>query len=441
MVIHLLMVKRNNKCFLPLSITVLIFNRCEGTYDCWLSKAGWKSNDLRVSSAYRSVRLRCHAEHEGLESGNGRFSAVQADRCDRKVLYRKHNMAKLGVSVIIPTFNRAHLISRAINSALAALESDDEIIVADDASTDNTETVIARFRAQYGDRIRYLKVPHGGAGSARNHGVRAATKPLIAFLDSDDEWMPDKIHLQRTFMEKRPDVLFCCSSFVSQLESGERTADYLRFWHHDSRSWDEILTPGVPYSKIADLPLDRSDFQVHVGDLYLAEFQSNYVATTTVMVRRVEAGSALLFAEDLRIAEDKECFARLAGAGPAAYFACDLSIQWGHSGPRLTDENAFASYNARLVLLDRIWGKDPNFMARHGNLFQQVKRTTYLDRARWLLVQGRNREARNDLRHAGASPLTFRFLASLPSPVSSTLLKLRRLVLRKTLGAGHAWEN
>jgi len=335
-------------------------------------------------------------------------------------------MGQLGVSVIIPTYNRAHLIVRAVKSALAALESDDEIIIADDASTDNTAEVIAQF----GERVRYYKVPHGGAGSARNHGVRYATKPLVAFLDSDDEWMPDKIKLQRTFMERRPDVLFCCSTFISKLESGEETHDYLRFWHNDPRTWDEILSPGVMYSAIAELPPGRDDFLVHVGDFYMAEFNANYMATTTVMTRRVEAGTALRFAEDLRIAEDKECFARLAGVGLGAYFACEMSIQWGHPGPRLTDENAYASYNAKLVLLDRVWGQDAQFMARYENLLRRAKRDTYIDRARWLLVRGRNREARQDLRAAGTSPLSFRLLASLPSPVSSTLLNLRRLMKR-----------
>lgn len=333
-------------------------------------------------------------------------------------------MTKLGVSVIIPTYNRAHLIGRAIQSALSAIEPDDEIIVVDDASTDNTEATVAQF----GDRVRYFKLPHGGAGPTRNQGVKHATKPLIAFLDSDDEWMPDKILLQRTFMEQRPDVLFCFSTFMSQLDSGEQVSDFLKFWHKDPRSWDEILGAGVMYSSIGELPPGRKDFSVHVGDLYLAEFESNYVATTTLMVRREAAGSALWFAEDLTISEDKECFARLAHAGPAAYFHCDLSIQWGHDGPRLTDGTSCDVTTARLILLDRIWGKDQDFMARYGQRVLRAKRAAHLDRARWYLVRGRNREARTDLRQAGSPPFSYRLLASLPGPISSTLLMLRRLV-------------
>jgi glycosyltransferase involved in cell wall biosynthesis len=334
------------------------------------------------------------------------------------------NMANLGISVIIPTYNRAHLIARAIRSALAAIGPDDEIIVTDDASTDDTETVVSQF----GDRVRYVKLPHGGAGPTRNQGVKLATKPLIAFLDSDDEWMPDKIVLQRAFMENRTDVLFCFSTFMSQLDNGEQCSNFLQFWHKDPRSWDEILGPGVTYSTIGSLPAGRQDFSVYVGDLYLAELESNYVATSTLMVRREAAGSALWFAEDLTISEDKECFARLAQAGPAAYFHCDLSVQWGHDGPRLTDGTTCDVSTARLILLDRIWGRDADFMARHGQRVLRAKRAAHLERARWYLVRGRNREARTDLRQAGKSPLSYRLLAALPGPVASTLLMLRRLV-------------
>lgn len=95
------------------------------------------------------------------------------------------------VSVIIPTYNRAHLVARAIQSVLDQTYQDFEIIVVDDASTDNTEAVIQ----QYDDsRIVYLKheVNSGGA-AARNTGIRHARGQYIAFLDSDDEWLP--IHL------------------------------------------------------------------------------------------------------------------------------------------------------------------------------------------------------------------------------------------------------
>src|SRR5438270_1869450 len=92
------------------------------------------------------------------------------------------------ISVIIPTYNRAHLIKRAIDSALKNLLPGDEIVVVDDGSTDNTVEVLS----SYGTAVRLIVAQHGGAGAARNLGVSSAHNPLIAFLDSDDEWFSDK---------------------------------------------------------------------------------------------------------------------------------------------------------------------------------------------------------------------------------------------------------
>src|SRR5262249_24789612 len=152
---------------------------------------------------------------------------------------------------------------------------------------------------------------------------RQATRPLIAFLDSDDEWMPDKLALQRSLMEKRPDVLFCFSDFAGRSLDGQVEHHYLRRWHQDARSWDTILGAGVPYSLIAPLPPGRADFRVHTGSIYLGELLSDFVCTCTCVVRREPAGAALHFAEDLPVSEDKECFGRLAGAGTAAYLDCE----------------------------------------------------------------------------------------------------------------------
>lgn len=333
-------------------------------------------------------------------------------------------MDQVSVSVVVPTYNRAHLIARALHSAQAAVGPGDEILVIDDASTDNTAQVVATF----GDRVRYVLAPHGGAGAARNLGVRLATRDLVAFLDSDDEWQADKLTLQRTFMERRPEVLFCFSDICSRQESGEVSHNFLKHWHKDPRSWDEILGPGMAYSSLAELPAGRADFSVHAGNLYLAELESNYVATSTLVVRRNQAGSALHFAEDLPISEDKECFARLARAGTAAYFDCETSTQWGHNGPRITDMNACAYYTARLTLLDRIWAQDPDFVAQHGPRLRELTMQTHLDRARWHLVRGQMCEARHDLKLAGKAPLSFRLLAAVPGPLARTLLSLRRMI-------------
>lgn len=106
------------------------------------------------------------------------------------------------VSVIIPTYNRAHLVGRAIQSGLNQTYQDFEIIVVDDGSTDNTEEVVKSFNDP---RIRYIMHEKNRGGSAaRNTGVRAARGKYIAFLDSDDEWLPHKLWKQVEAFENLP---------------------------------------------------------------------------------------------------------------------------------------------------------------------------------------------------------------------------------------------
>lgn len=96
------------------------------------------------------------------------------------------------VSVVIPTFNRADNVERAVKSVLAQTEPDVEIIVVDDGSTDDTPS---RF-ANPPQGVRYVRKSNGGTSSARNAGLRRARGEWIALLDSDDEWSPDKLQVQ-----------------------------------------------------------------------------------------------------------------------------------------------------------------------------------------------------------------------------------------------------
>jgi glycosyltransferase involved in cell wall biosynthesis len=330
-------------------------------------------------------------------------------------------MSGLDVSVIIPTHNRARLLLRAVASVLANIRRGDEVIVVDDGSTDDTSAGLAALAG----RVRYARVPHGGAGAARNHGIRMARKPLVAFLDSDDAWMPHKIALQRALMERRPDVLFCFSDFVSREAAGD-VPHYLHRWHQDRRSWNRILGPGVPYSDIAPLPAGIADFRVHVGDLYLAEMERDYVPTFTMMARREQAGDALHYAEDVITFEDWECFARLAQAGLAAYLDCDTAWQYAHAGPRLTDASVVDRATSRLRILDRVWGADASFMARYGKRHAQICERYRLQMAASLLHQGQSRRARGELSRCTNVPLRFQFAAALPGPMVGGLLGLRR---------------
>lgn len=110
------------------------------------------------------------------------------------------------VSVVIPTFNRALLVSRAVSSVLFQTFHDYDVIVVDDGSTDDTRQ---RLR-QFGDRIVLIQHPKNrGVSAARNSGIKVSSAPLIAFLDSDDYWLPKKLENQVAFFQENPKAVAC----------------------------------------------------------------------------------------------------------------------------------------------------------------------------------------------------------------------------------------
>ncbi len=336
----------------------------------------------------------------------------------------------LSVSVIIPTYNRAHLIGRAVRSVLAAVEPGDEVIVVDDGSTDGTAELLRSF----GDRIRCLRGPHRGCGAARNAGIAAARNPLVAFNDSDDEWAADKLRLQRALLHARPDLVFCFSDFGLRDEDGCETPRGLFGWHSDSRPWEEILGPGRLFSSLAPLPPGRPDFRVHIGDLYPTMLRSNYVASQSVLVRLERAGDALAFPEDLVIHEDYQCWARLARLGRVAYMECLTFWQWGHVGPRLSSADDLRWSTDRIKLLERVWGRDERFLARHREQYERTLAAERIARARALVRAGRTREARAELRQAGGGRLCYRVAAALPGALVWLAVVLRH-ALKATVAA------
>lgn len=109
------------------------------------------------------------------------------------------------VSVIIPTYNRAWIVKESILSVLAQTFQDYELIVVDDGSTDHTHAILDELQ----DRIEVIHQKNSGVSAARNHGVAAAKGKLIAFLDSDDLWMPGKLAIQTEFFASNPDIRIC----------------------------------------------------------------------------------------------------------------------------------------------------------------------------------------------------------------------------------------
>lgn len=109
------------------------------------------------------------------------------------------------ISVVTPAFNAALYLGQAIDSVLAQSISDIELIVVDDGSTDDT----ARIVASYGSRVRYICQANQGVAVARNRGLEACRGDLVAFLDADDTWMPDKIKRQLDALTGAPHVRMC----------------------------------------------------------------------------------------------------------------------------------------------------------------------------------------------------------------------------------------
>jgi len=130
------------------------------------------------------------------------------------------------ISVIIPTWNRRKTIKRAILSALNQTLLPSEIIICDDGSTDKTKDIIDEFIKRYPNKIRYLRIKHKGLlGVVRNQGLRIANGEYIAFLDSDDQWVPNKLEQQINILVRYPDVGLVSSNAKVRKDSGEKPTD------------------------------------------------------------------------------------------------------------------------------------------------------------------------------------------------------------------------
>jgi glycosyltransferase involved in cell wall biosynthesis len=120
-------------------------------------------------------------------------------------ILHRYFSAPMSISVIIPTFNRSTVLPRAVRSVINQTRMPDEIIVVDDGSTDDTKNLIA---TQF-PHIRYLYQKNQGASAARNFGIQMAKHTWIAFLDSDDEWCPEKLSTQWDALQNNHPFRLC----------------------------------------------------------------------------------------------------------------------------------------------------------------------------------------------------------------------------------------
>lgn len=236
------------------------------------------------------------------------------------------------VSVIMPVFNRAAVVRQAIGSVLTQHFGDFELIVVDDGSSDGTPYIVAAIEDP---RLRLIRLPvNGGGNAARNLGIREARAPLIAFLDSDDAYLPHKLaEVVRMFAE-RPDL--------------EALVD----------SYDKVhpLSENRPNTPRRNPVLDGSE------ELLDALFTRRlWKATPGITVRRDAALRAGLFDETLRRRQDYDFLMRLAGVARCA--STDRILWLKADSPDAISSNSDTSLGAILAIFHRHprFHSDPRF--------------------------------------------------------------------------------
>jgi glycosyltransferase involved in cell wall biosynthesis len=262
------------------------------------------------------------------------------------------------VSVIVPTYNRAHIIGRTLDSILKQSYTNIELIIVDDGSTDATESVVAACTSACAFPVRYHKKSNGGCSSARNLGVSLATGDALAFLDSDDEWLPDAIgSLVRVLEQSGADFVY--SPCFSQVK--------------DSRF--------VSYPAAAGHP---------------ERFAVEHFLTTRAYVCSLLYGKHVFAAyrndESLRYNEDSDFLQRVAISFRAAYLETPTAVVHYHEGNK--SSNRVEINRALLKSAENILFAFPAFRKQLGPLALQRVAGIVADLAGELIIEKRFAEAR-----------------------------------------------
>ncbi len=209
--------------------------------------------------------------------------------------------APLTVSVVIPAYNRAHTIGRAIESALAQTRRPAEVIVVDDRSTDDTREVLADWQRRQPLVRPVFRATNGGPAGARNAGVTAARGDVIAFLDSDDVWLPE--HLER-----------CCGLLDADPTLDLAFADVRRVTNSGVVLHPSFLSGHKRIDRyLAPHPAGSDWFRFRVPEAEV--LYADYVVPVQTTVIRTAVARAFPFDERLRGPEDYQLALRLARAG------------------------------------------------------------------------------------------------------------------------------
>jgi glycosyltransferase involved in cell wall biosynthesis len=219
------------------------------------------------------------------------------------------------VSVTIPTYNRAAWVTEAVASVQAQTYRDFELLVVDDGSTDETGETLASS----GDEIKVLRrEERGGVSAARNLGARAASGDWLAFLDSDDLWLPDKLALQVEYLRAHPDLAICQTG-ETWIRNGVR------------------VNPPETCRKAG-------------GNIFLASLGRCLVSPSAVMLHRRLFEEVGGFDESLPAAEDYDLWLRIAWRHPVGLVPEPLVIKRGGHPDQLSRQWGLDRFRIRALM-------------------------------------------------------------------------------------------
>lgn len=303
------------------------------------------------------------------------------------------------VSVVIPTYNRRYIVGSAIQSALDQSYPSVEVIVVDDGSIDDTESLVRSFDS----RVRYLRQDNAGVSAARNLGLRSARGEFIALLDSDDQWLPWKLAAQVAVLRRAPDAGMVWTDMVAIDESGKQLDPaYLRHFYsaHGKVRIEDVLGKLGGLREIwPDAPTDIRDAPAYSGNLFPSMFLGNLVHTSTVLLRRDRLARVGGFDLSLkRSGEDYEYHLRTSSFGPVAFLdASSILYRVGAADQLTAPEYTLDMARNNLATVQ-------NWLVRGGtrvSIPRDVLRARLAESYAWVgeqeLLAGATHEARNNL--------------------------------------------
>ncbi len=306
------------------------------------------------------------------------------------------------VSVIIPTYNRAHCLARAIASALDQSHQDVEVIVVDDGSTDGTsDFVLQNYGAD--QRVRYIHQDNQGVAAARNTALQAARGDFIAFLDSDDVWKPWKLELQLACLRLLPHIGMIWSDMEALGPDGAVTSGhYLHQMYAGNYRWftnEELFSERHPVPAIAGVP-GLEEATLYAGNIFSQMVMGNLVHTSTVLLTRERFERVGGFDELLRQSgEDYDFHLRTCREGPVGFVDIEtIGYQTGMSDQLVRDSYWLARNFLKTVT--RTLEQDKDRITLPPRLVNEVLAHANSWVAETLIPKGELRDASNHFRRS-----------------------------------------